>query len=524
MAVTRTGFSAFQKAAFLLTLALAIRVIFLFHNTNTGTDAWARYSAALLWAQHPDHLPSDVWLPLPFWILGAVLRFWPTEMAARTLTLMLGAVTILPFYGLAKRLCPSVAFYASVVFACVGIHIGYSVSTSSEAPTLLLLITGTYYWLRFRTDTKLRWFIISALAFNAAALCRYEAWVFIPVVGVLTILDLGRLTPDHTLARRLRDGAMFLLAASISSVTWSLFCLWKWGDALAPAHKTAWMNSHRPSVLQPGMIHAFLAVPADLAASLGPVVFALSVIGIVKAINRRNTFPGSDLAIMAVVMALFHYFIAVKNGATMARYTLMYGWLFVLFCFYGVEVIGARWSFFRSRAAFMGLVASFIVWQSALVLGAQYAPCRIADKLGSVSATVPLRCELRQTISWLDTHLSATDSVIVDDYDYESTDVVRYSKVANLKYFRAPYMADDTGSLLAELGAFVQASHPGVLVYSPRGQLGRIWRLPPGESPLSVAGVNLELCELWQNGEYRVYQVTYDGQACGKSNGSEPRK
>ena len=137
----RTEFTTLQKSAVLLTLALGLRIVFVLHTNNTGTDAWARYTASLLLAQQPNHLPSDVWLPLPFWMLAAVLRLWPTESAARIFTLLLGTVTILPFYGVAKRLCrPPVAFYASVVFACLGLHIGYSVSTSSEAPTLFFLM------------------------------------------------------------------------------------------------------------------------------------------------------------------------------------------------------------------------------------------------------------------------------------------------------------------------------------------------------------------------------------------------
>jgi 4-amino-4-deoxy-L-arabinose transferase-like glycosyltransferase len=508
MVAARAELRDLQKAAFLLALALSIRIIFLFHTNNTGTDAWARYTAALLWAQKPDHLPSDVWLPLPFWILGGVLRFWPTESAARIFTLLLGTVTILPFYGVAKTVySPRFAFYASVVFVCLGLHIGYSVSTTSEVPTLLLLIVGTYCWLRFRTDPKPRWFITSAVAFNAAALCRYEAWLFIPLIGIFIIVDFRHVPENHSLSKRVRTGIMFTLLASLSSIAWSLFCIWKWGDPLAPAHKTAWMNVHRPSLLKPGIIHKGFAVPGDLVGTLGPVVFALSIVGIVKAINRRNV--SSDLAIMAVVMAAFHYFNAAVNGATMARYTLMYNWLFVIFCFYGVQEIGAKWSLFRSRAGLLFILAFFVVWQSGLVLGANYAPCPIADKLGSVSATVPLRCELRQAISWLNMHLTATDSVIVDDVQYESMDVIRFSKVASLRYFRTPYMAEDTDSLLTGLGTFVQANHPGILVYSPRGQLGRIWRLPRGETAQFVPGFDFKLCELWQNGEYRVYQITY---------------
>ena len=502
-----------KKATLLLALTLVIRIVFLFLNDNTGTDAWARYTASLLWAQRPDHVPSDVWLPLPFWILGGVLRFWPSELAARTFTLLLGTVTILPFYGVAKKVCtPWVAICSSVVFACLGLHIGYSVSTSSEAPTLLFLIGGTYCWLRFRTDFTRGWFIASALAFNAAALCRYEVWVFIPLIGALTIFEPGLTSHKNALLKRMKIGVAFVLAASLSCVAWAEFCLWKWGDPLAQAHKTVWLNEHRPITLQIGFIHKILAVPGDLTGTLGPIVLLLSLVGIVRALKDRNSSPASDLAVMAVVIAGFHYYNAVVNGATMARYTLMYSWLFIIFCFYGIEAIGSSVNFFRSRAVVLLTVITFVIWQAGLVVGAEYAPCRIADKLGGVSATVPLRCEVRQTISWLKANLPAADAVVVDDVQYESTDIVRFSKIGEHKYFRTPFVAEDPGSLLTELAAFVNVNHPRILVYAPRGQLGRIWQLPAGAQPQSIPGLGLQVCQLWQNDEYRVYRITYDGQ------------
>ncbi len=509
--------SGYKQAAILFIVALALRIFFLFHSGNTGTDAWARYTASLLWAQHPDHLPSDVWLPLPFWILGTILRFWPSESAARIFTLLLGAATILPFYGIAKRVCNARgAFYASIVFACLGLHIGYSVSTSSESSTLLLLIGGIYFWLRFRTERKIGWFLAAAVALNATALCRYEVWVLLPLIACLTMLDPGPAIQKFTLSKRLANGVIFGLAASLSSIAWSVFCLWKWGDAFAQAHQTQWLNAHRPTELQPGSLHKLLAVPGDLMGSLGPVIVILFVVGILYALKRRD-FPRWDLAVIAVVMAAFHAFNAVANGATMARYTLMYSWLLIMLSFYGLERIGAKWSPASARAALAFTVATFVIWQAALVVGAEYAPCRIADRLGSVSPTLPLRCELRQAIVWLDTHLSNADAVVVDDLAYESTDFIRFSKVGSLTNFRMPYLAEDTSPVLSELGSFVQTNHPGVLIYSPKGLLGRTWRLPEGETQPAVSGLDVQLCQLWQNDDYRIYQIRYDHQPCRES-------
>ena len=89
----------------------------------------------------------------------------------------------------------------------------------------------------------------------------------------------------------------------------------------------------------------------------------------------------------------------------------------------------------------------------------------------------------------------------MDDLQYESTDSVRFAKAGSVKYFRVPYMADDTATLQADLSAFVQANHPRLVVYAPKGQLGRIWRLPAGEGPQSAPGITFPLCQIWQNNE-----------------------
>src|SRR5262245_52725232 len=92
---------SYEKPETAVAIGLILRAVILVISNNTGTDAWARYTASLLWAQQPDHLPSDVWLPLPFWLLGVVLRFWPSEPAARVLTMTFGTITLIPFYHLA---------------------------------------------------------------------------------------------------------------------------------------------------------------------------------------------------------------------------------------------------------------------------------------------------------------------------------------------------------------------------------------------------------------------------------------
>ena len=514
---TQTGSaSAYENLGIAVAIGLVLRLVTFMFSNNTGTDAWARYMASLFWSQRPDHLPSDVWLPLPFWLLGMVLRFWPSEAAARVLTMAFGTITLIPFYGLARKLCGTrFAFYAALVFACLGLHIGYSVSTSSEAPTLLFLITGTYYWLQFENHARPKFVLLSGIAFSAAALCRYEVWLFLVFIALLTAIGLRSSIDQISLPQRIYRVVGFIALASSSCVGWAIFCLIKWGDPMAPAHQTAWLNANQPAGLQPGSLHRILAVPADLLGSLGPIIVAVALIGIVKGLARPKTIAW-QLAALALAMSGFHAFNAVVHGVTMARYTLMYSWLFILLGFYGLEVMSKRWSGGFNRLVLSTTIITFLLWQSGVTVGAYVAPCRIADKLGSVSALLPLRCELREAISWLNAHVSTRDSVIVDDLAYESTDIVRFSAVRSLKYFRVPYMASNTESLLKDLNQFVLTNRPTLLVYSTNGQLGRLLAVPTEESEQHIFNLRLRFQPLWSNSDYHIYKIDYIEQPSSK--------
>jgi asparagine N-glycosylation enzyme membrane subunit Stt3 len=126
-----------RRLFLLFIIALGIRLIFLFIADNNGTDAYIRYKLAASWLEKPVALPSDVWLPLHFWLLAGALSVWNSEFTVRFVTVVLGALTVFPVGGIGRRLFNDfVGFYWALTLAIFGFHVAYSVTSSSEVPTL----------------------------------------------------------------------------------------------------------------------------------------------------------------------------------------------------------------------------------------------------------------------------------------------------------------------------------------------------------------------------------------------------
>jgi hypothetical protein len=129
------------------------------------------------------------------------------------------------------------------------------------------------------------------------------------------------------------------------------------------------------------------------------------------------------------------------------------------------------------------------------------------DKMSVVSPTLPLSRELRELTKWLKAHAAAGDFLIVDDFNYEGADILRFSGIPASQAFAFPAGAD-RALMESQLHDFVNDKRPHFLVYSPRGRLGRIWALG-SDREIEPAGYNLLLRQRWQWANYRVYEIIY---------------
>ena len=458
-----------------------------------------RYQTALNWSLHPTQIPSLVWLPMHFWLLGLALELSRSEWSARLVSIVFGVLTILPFWGIVSRLFDfRVALYSALSFAVLGIHVGYSVVSSSEASTLFFLVFGVYSWVRYRLSDGQWWAVLCGLALSTACLCRYEPWVAVVTIIVLTLpdVDSGRLTDRRWFPRV----ALFLLA-SAGAIGWCVFSYREWHDPFFSAHQTILLN--QGDINKGGGLYRFVVVPGAIVASLGPLAF-LSLLGIAGTITQPRSLKGS-LSVLVAVLLLTHWANSVAHYVTLARYILMYIWLLIPFAFEGMRSSVGRQFFKWSRNGLVILFIVFLFWQLGVTAVGQFGPCSM-DRLGTVSPILPFRCGLRHMIAWIDNHPINGRSIILDNVDYEPSEIVRFAHLEPSAVFIVP-----AGPVnLESLAQFVKQQHPQLLIYTPRGHLGRMLPLPDsGEAVLETTQLDLRLHRLWSAGpaDYRIYEV-----------------
>lgn len=518
-AVRSLWFPSDTAVAFLLfTAAFAIRLPFLWIAPNNTTDAWSRYHYAILWLQRPAELPHatsvDAWLPLHFWLLGAVIWVTKSEMGARVFTALLGAMTVPFFWGIVKRAFdPDVALASSIALILFDFHIAFSVTTGSEIPTIFFMAAGAYAWLRYASDEGWHWALLSALMLGAACLCRFEAWLFPPVLALMTLDSGSGFRPFSLDSRTFKRALIFTCLAAASPVGWLTFSYLKWGDPLELPHRTAWLNLHfRPTVLRHDTTFRLFSVPGSLLVSLSPLVALLACVGFV-CVFRQSSRPARSLVLLALTMLIFNYWSALRYEATQARYTLLYSWLLLPCAFFGGRCLAKRWNGVRPRAVLTATLIFFFLWQLAVVAAAAYAPPKIADRLGGMSPTLPLHHEMRGLTSWLLRNHPPSQPVVLDDFNWESAAISRFAHLDPDVTFgvTATHYANPI-TLKPDLEQFVANNHPLLLICSPYGPIGTMWSVDSRQQ-LDVPDFGLHLELRWAGERWRVYAITYGSRS-----------
>jgi hypothetical protein len=490
----------------LFLLALVLRLFFVYFGQNNGGDAWGRYQLSQKWLAHPGHLPSTVWLPLHFWLLGSALWVWNSEWSARILTAILGALTVLPYWGIVRRLFDEeVAFYSTLLLSLFAFHIGYSATTSAEVPLLFFLTLGIYGWVRFREGSGW-WLLLCGPAFSFASLIKFEAWPFNFVLGGLLLDFSQRWSSLGSNRRAWGQAAKFVLASSAGALGWMFFSLLKWNHLFAFVSESLRIGRGLPPVLRSDLIYRIFSQPGALAITLSPLVAGLIAAGLLGEVVRRRWLQLA-LAVPALVVGSVWFYLSITGNATMARYTLSYSWLLIPYAVEGLRWLSLKWDWLANRRTFSGLLAFSLFWQVGVVAGAHYGSGVIADKLSSVSPTLPLTLDLRGVTGWLKANVSRGNTVIVDDRNCEGSAIIRYSGIVASQAFLVPCRPD--GELDSnELGSFIRNRGPSVLVYSPIGELPKLWRLD-AETHVEFGGVQMRLRLLWKSNNYRVYHIEY---------------
>jgi 4-amino-4-deoxy-L-arabinose transferase-like glycosyltransferase len=500
----------------LLALAFAVRLPFVWIAPNNGTDALTRFEYTLDWLKAPNLLPVATsehhWLPLHFWLLGAVLSVWHSERSARLLTVLLGALTILPFWGIVRRVFDrGVALASALAFALFSYHIAYSVTTSSEAPTLFLLACAVYYWLLFFLADEWRWCVPAAIALSAASLIRFDAWIYVAALSLL-LLDFSSLRALLSNRAAWLRALVFGLIASGGAFGWMIYSELRWGDWMELPHRNVVALRSILPILRHGLPFRMIVIPVSLLAALN-LLAVLAALGIVWVLARGGP-DARRLAVLAGSLLAWSYFNSVYHELTEARYTLMYDWLLIPFAFEALRRLAERWPRgWPDRKLYATALVLFVACEGASAVAGHYGPAEVADRLGPMSPGLEPHIETRGLTRWLRQNVRPSDTVVMDDFGYQSDTIVHLAGIDPSRAYQLDTAAYSNPQVLdQEVTAFIRARHPQFAVCSPYGPIAALWSLDDhDQAEVPVLGISLSM--EWHGPHWSVYRIRYETAA-----------
>jgi hypothetical protein len=177
------------RVAAVVVLALAARLSALPFATTDGGDAPSRVWAGWEWLSHPRLLTHGVWGPLHSYLIALSLWVVPDPVhapAALSVLFSVASAALLYWFVRLEFGEPREALLVGLTYAVYPIAIRNGVSVRSETPfVFFLLLTGIGLARARGGAGDWRHAAASGIALTLASMLRYEAWMLIPLLGLL---------------------------------------------------------------------------------------------------------------------------------------------------------------------------------------------------------------------------------------------------------------------------------------------------------------------------------------------------
>jgi 4-amino-4-deoxy-L-arabinose transferase-like glycosyltransferase len=502
--------SGVSRATFVAFLTgIALRIFFFPFSSNGGGDALARASRTAVWLAHPerglDYLP---WLPLHFWLMGGFgWLIGNVDLASRLLSLICGVASLWPFYWLAKGLFDDEAATLSlIVFSFYTIHIGYSATSTSETPYVFCLLMGLAGFFAYLRTGRLARLAGAGIALTCGAAMRWEAWVFILLMGLVLIGWPTRIfRRDFWTSGKLFPLLLFGMTAGLWPLGWVLY---SWSVGANPFYYVTYNHhwvSQQLAIIPHSRLYNLLLQP-------GTVVLSLSIFGTLAALlglwfsirdGRGRVFSG-----LLAAFASIQFYQMLSGGLMwLARYTIGVGTLLAVVSGYGFK------SLTNSRLLRSGLVSRmvkilFVVMALHLVtiVVLSILPFAYRDKFRSISPLMQFSTATEDVGTFIRQRIASSDRIIIDNYNDDAIFLAGASGLSLL--------ADDNGRAflashrVSEVQDYFRNMHPRYVVYSPDGTLRPYLPLPP-TCTTSVVLFGAEFRCVFHNQTYQIYEVNY---------------
>ncbi len=418
-----TGFGRAALAA--IALAVLLRAgLFPFAENKHG-DAPMRALIAE-WMNLDAHAAADPrtycqFGPLHTTLMRPFLALDPfAPRSSRYLSLLAGVAVFFPLLRLAHRLAPPrYAPLAALALAVSPLHIQASITASSEALYLLLMVLCLERLLAALDSGSAVAFALAGLLASLAAVTRYDAWIDFPIVVAAAWLWRAR-----AIAGRWRGLVIFSAVAASLPAAWIAWSARATQDPFFFAH---YINSDHAQ-LAAAMTARWGALGARLRqvgiwtlAFAGTMSLPLLVGG---AIALRRWLPGRDRqplsasAKIVAVAALAPPALYLAKGLLLLsfeplpRFAVIPGALLLPIA---AEAAASRWSGRACRAA---IVASAAIFSAVVLVVAWTGRARVWSGAESFAPITRLDGEDRALAEFLRAHRQASDRVLIEPLDF----------------------------------------------------------------------------------------------------------
>lgn len=473
------------RVAAVVVLALAVRLSALPFATTDGGDAPSRVWAGWDWLAHPRLLTHGVWGPLHFYLIGLSLWMVPDPVqapAALSVVFSVASAALLYWFVRLEFGEPREALLVGSTYAVYPIAIRNGVSVRSETPFVFFLLLAMIWLARARgTAGDWRHAAASGIALTLASMLRYEAWMLIPLLGLL-------------LWRRPRLLLIFAACALVHPIFWTVGNWVHSGDpfyGFTTAARWELESMGRGRLGWAALVGGAAAYPWNVLQGMSLPIGLICLAGAALAFRARHR-TAVWLVPLAGLLGLWG--LGVARGALVPKlnYTETAGTLLFPFSALLYQRLGMqRWPLLR-----IGLAAITLPLVNLLFV---CRPCLERVGLGRLAGPSPIPRIENQPIA-LALGASVRDALrgdgmalISDHYGWGSTHYVALlTGLPRSRIFLAPGAANqrlDPDSLAAFL-----ARHPrGALIARSGSPLSRLLGLGPGATSAAVGGTALQL-------------------------------
>lgn len=481
-------------------------------SRNYDGDSIIRTVMGADWLRDPfliTHANPVTWVfgPLHYYLIGLSLLIWDNLWhSPRLVSLILGTLTIIPFYYLTElKFGKRIAVYATSFFCLYTLHVRYSAVATSEAAYLFFLIVSIFLFFRLKVTGRIRFLLLSAVFLNLATMMRYDAVLFVPVLGVLLLVNQDAKLRFELTANNLRKAILFAFLSLAFIVIWMVGDFRFNHDAfysistVQAEHLTLIKDNIARRGYLLNTLYNLLFWPAVIVLSFTPAIFILALIGLFEsAVRLRHV---DFLILFLAVYILYAYQSTLGESlAPFARYSIILGVILLPFAGVGLSCLVASIAEKKARLltflTFFSMVISFAIMIPFSIPGKPY----LRGKMSSVSPVTFLPYYVEELITWVNENVSPSDKIVLDSQAHESILIKFYSKLSD-QQVKMRWENDD------ELMRFIQRHKPKYLLYSPYGKVKRLFNLNPANSIQKEKGLVFQL--LFKTKNYQIYQLTY---------------